>query len=265
LACRPLTQLTAKDIATAYKKGGMKELSYCRFFPDGSPPPFGDPLGSQRDIDEALMTFRSDLGLISELRSEGLTVRHITGPGGFVLARQYDLDPTTMMSRMVDYYKRVADLIDGSGVQVNVEYLRPGEDYVLQSMTRACELIDKVDCPAIKIHADVFHAHERHENPCAVLQMAGKRLGYLHAHGTKRQYPGAFHVSGDANATDTTNWHLIACVLDDIKFDGPIVPEPFGEVVRREIPALGDGLPPAVPPEAYYKAAFTHLTKMGII
>ncbi len=64
---------------------------------------------------------------------------------------------------------------------------------------------------------------------------------------------------------DHVNWADIATALDEVGYEGPIVPEPFGEEIRQQVPDLGIGLPPAADPLMYYTGALEHLRKVGIL
>ena len=67
------------------------------------------------------------------------------------------------------------------------------------------------------------------------------------------------------SATDEVNWHLVSHALDAIDYKGAVVPEPFGEKIRQLLPVLGEGLPPAIEPERYYRLAFKHLIEAGVL
>jgi sugar phosphate isomerase/epimerase len=260
LACDPINDMSAMETAAALNDAGMKYASYCRFFPDKW---CGDPLAE--DNAQALAVIRKDLGFIDVLASQGIVVPFMTGPSCFVLEKVYDLPKVMLLDRAYEWYRKVGDLIGDRKLTVCIEYLRPSEDRsVLGSMAVVCQLVDRLADPRIQIHGDIFHMLERNENPHDMLMMAGKRLAYLHAHGTKRQPPGWYDAQNRFN-TDWVDWNLVAQALNRIDYEGPIVPEPFGEEIRKAIPALGQGLPPAMPAPQYYEFAKRHLLKNGII
>jgi sugar phosphate isomerase/epimerase len=106
---------------------------------------------------------------------------------------------------------------------------------------------------------------ERKEDPYEAIRYGGNFLKYLHAHGTKRVAPGAFYLDDVREATDQVNWRLLGLMLDRRKYNGPIVPEPFGAEIRDQLPVLGEGLPPAIEPGRYYDLARTTLSHEGLI
>lgn len=262
LACNPINRMPADETAQALLAGGIHTASYCRFYPEG----FGDPIGEEYEVTKALDTFAADIAFINALRANGVSVTHITGPSCFVLGGENRLDPEETEDRIIAFYSKVTELVEGENLTVCVEYLRDGEDNgVISSMKKACYLIDQINNPAIKIHGDTFHMRMRGEKPHGAIELAGSRLGYLHAHGDNRCAPGAYKLDGAVGATDTINWHLVSCALNAIAYNGPVVAEPFGQIIRDQIPELGAGLPPAIDAGRYYNLARAHFVKNGIL
>lgn len=260
LACAPVNGMDAKETADALKAGGITEASYCRFFPggaDGGSPPFGDPLGSQTECAAAMSTLDMDLAFIEQLRQNGVNVRWMTGPCCFVLGQQNTLGEKVAMDRMVNFLRVVEPQFATARVTMCVEYLRPGEDHYITSVDRVCKLIDRVDSQFVQWHGDIFHMLQRGEDPATSIRRGGRRLAYLHCHGTDRVAPGSAH--------DTVDWDEVNAALNEISYAGPIVPEPFGQAIRTEVSVLGDGLPPAEPAASYYAASATMLESAGIL
>jgi sugar phosphate isomerase/epimerase len=272
LACAPINTMSAEETAKALKAGGMFQASFCRFYPPGNTPdepaPFGDPLGDRNTYSRALATVQSDVAFINELRKHGIEVRFITGPGAFVLSKEYDPQRSRENIRggIFEHYRNVGRAIAGQDLEVAIEYLRDGEDMdVIASMNELCGIVDQIGNPDIGIHADTYHMQQRGEVPHEAIVLAGKSLKYLHAHGDKRLVPGAFQQGGDPLATDPINWHLIGCMLDQVNYNGPVVPEPFCRTIREAIPALGANLPEPIEPRAYYDQACDFLTHNHIL
>ncbi len=261
LACRPVNDMSAMETAKALDDAEMETASYCRFFPgDGS---YGDPLADDNAL--ALETIRQDLGFIDILDTQGIAVTYITGPSCFVLGKLYDEPKPKLLDRAYEWYRKVGELMGNRELTVCIEYLRPSEDKsVLGSMDVLCGLIDRLKDPRFRVHGDIFHMLERGEDPHDTILKAGKRLAYLHAHGTKRQPPGWYNRA-DMDSADRVNWHLVSNALNAIDFKGPVVPEPFGPAIRLAIPALGEGLPEAIDANQYYELAWVHLDRHNII
>lgn len=251
LACHPVNQLSAKDTAQALLEGGIVNAAYCRFFPgDGS---HGDPLG--KNIDKALRTIDDDLDFIAQLRVAGINISHMTGPSAYCLGKKYDLSPEQKLKQVEKFLRAALPMIEQYNVYLCLEYLRDGEDDVLGSMGRCLEVVNKLSSPNVRMHFDTFHSLERGEALHEAILLAGKALGYVHANGSKRLPPGAFELDGDILSTDTVNWWLVSKALSQIGYQGPIVAEPFGKVIREQVPALGEGLPPPIEGQRFYDMA----------
>ncbi|MEY2641299.1 MAG: Xylose isomerase-like barrel [Candidatus Parcubacteria bacterium] len=261
---KPLNFMSAKEAADAVLLGGISEVSYCRFFPgDGS---FGDPIGecSPKAFAEVLKTFDEDFAYIQALQGAGLRVRHITGPSCFVLGRDYDeFCQEEIVTRAISFYDHILPQVGELNLQINIEYLRPEEDKALGGLEPVL-LICRALGPRFRWHADTFHMYQRRLNAVLELRAAGTHetgesmLGYLHAHGfAGREIPGR-----NKNAwvhDNSRGWEQIGLALRGMNYEGPIVAEPFGQVVREQIPVLGEGLPPAVDPEKYYRTTLAYL------
>ena len=272
LSCAPINLLSAQETAGSVLTSLMKSVVHCRFFPGQPGSTFGDPIGNLAEVNLAIQTFRTDLAFIRQMRKSGLTVDTITGPSCFKLGRKYHtLAPFEIMRRQMRFYKSlIPEIVDTGIAKVCVEYLRPGEDEgAIGNMTNALSLVDALNeeltVPLFFVHGDIFHMLERNEKPWEMIRLAGSRLGYLHAHGSKRGVPGSYRLDGVPEATDEVNWHLVSCALDEIGYTGTIVPEPFGDKIRALVPELGEGLPPAIDGEDYYRLAFEHFRKVGIL
>lgn len=263
LACNPVNGLSADNTAWALKQGKIRRASYCRFYPgDGV---CGDPLGDGPARAKALATLSADLKFIGRLKDLGIEVPYITGPSMYGLGVQYPQPQAELLDKVVAYGEDVAAMLAGTGTTLCLEYLRPGEDKVLGSMKAACDVIDRISSASVGVHADIFHMLEQGEVPHQALELGAHRIKYLHAHGSQRQVPGAYKLDQNPAATDTVNWHLVAAALHYIRFDGWVVSEPFGQMIRDQVAALGEGLPPAIDAARYYQMARQHLMHAGII
>jgi sugar phosphate isomerase/epimerase len=264
----PLNNMSAKETAEAVLAGGMTEVSYCRFFPgDGS---LGDPLGDHGSslLAEALQTFTADLAFISELREYGLTVKHMTGPSCFMIGFDYGatLTRSQIVARAIEFYRIFADVIVEMDLQINIEYLRPEEDKALGGLDPVIQICRALG-PNFRWHADTFHMGCRRINPVMELRAAGHHesgetiLGYFHVHGfSGREVPGQ-NLSAWVHDNER-GWGQIESALSNMGYTGPLVAEPFGEVLRQQIPVLGEGLPPAEDPATYYAATFAFLRRV---
>ncbi len=266
LTPEPLNTMPADEMGSALLAGGISEFSLCRFFPGGptGETPCGDPLGDDKQHRAALRTIESDLKYIEGLRKCGLICEFMTGPNGYVLGKQNVLQVGETRKRFAKYYGRVAVILQGTGVRACLEYLKPDEDQgYVGSMNEACVIMDQIPHPEIAIHFDTFHSHVRRENMRAAILRAGNRLAYVHANGSRRLHPGA---SGPSDLLrDHIDWKVVSQALDEMKYRGPIVVEPFGDIVLKQVPALADGVAEPMPPEDYFPLAFKTLRMANII
>lgn len=256
LACHPVNGLSADDTANALLDAGLKIVSHCRFYPgDGS---FGDPLGVSGSFDLAVETMDKDFAFIDALRGKGITVQYITGPSCFLLGHQYDLSPTDRRERIVRFFDEIGDDLISHQLTLALEYLQPDEDKgVIGGIDEMIHLLDRIGNSNIAWHGDVYHMLRCSEDPGATIRKGGKRLKYLHAHGTGRRAPGS--------PGDDVNWTDVAAALEEAGFDGPVVPEPFGDEILNQIPELAAGVVRVTDATEYYTTAKANLTKFGIL
>ena len=269
LVGKPINQMDAMETAGAVLSGGISEVSYCRFFPDDGS--LGDPMGTDQ-LEFAYRTMRADIDFIDLLRFEGLTVKHITGPSCFMLGCDYGnySTPHETVEDAIYFYSLVRDQVEDMQLQVNMEYLRREEDLALGGLDPIREICSELG-PNFRWHGDTFHMSKRRVNWVQeILSAAEDRhgvplLGYLHAHGHDRGLPG-LQTADDLGSFDTFDgWVGLFRALDLIDYKGPLVAEPFGAVVREQIPVLGDGLPPAIEPSMYYRNTLDFLRQTSQI
>lgn len=107
-------------------------------------------------------------------------------------------------------------------------------------------------------HYDTFHIDDRGYNQVDSIKELGGRIIHVHVNGTGRRPAG-----GEG---DELNWQAICSTLtEDACYTGIATNEPFCDTVRKNVPALGEGLPPAVAePGGIIKTAET-ITAAGLL
>lgn len=240
LVWHALNKMSAMETALALRAGGMLDATLCVFFGEG----MGDPLSSDPvQFELAVRNFRQALAFIRELRNHGIRIDFIDGPSCWVLAKDYGVPFSVLNDRIVTFYKAVADDLRATQVTVAIELLRADEDFVFRTVENAIEVIDRLNAEIpgdmFGFHLDVHHLAERGYSIPAAIRALGKRIKYLHLHGTKRRPAGS--------EGDTMPWAEIIAALEAEGITGLIFAyEPFCQLVRDECPPLGVNLPPAV-------------------
>lgn len=258
-----LVELAWEEVARIAKETGIEEISLCHFWPknpDGSSPQ-GDPLGDSQEVQRALITISNIINAILTIRLCGIRVRFIDGPLHCGLGWEYtNLEPRERFDRAVHFLSKAGVMCAASDIALAVEFLRPVEDKTVGGTRNMLEILRTVGQENVRMHFDVFHSLECGENPAESIRIAKHWITYLHLHGSKRLAP---ELPGDV-----CDWSaIIQSVLTiNPSFIGsiPVVSEPFGEDTCRENPALGEGLPPALPLDPYLKQAFGVFKRHGL-
>jgi len=126
--------------------------------------------------------------------------------------------------RSVSNMRLLADMAEAHGITtLGMESLNRFEGYLINTSHEACEYVDEVNRPNVKVMLDTFHMNiEENDIPGAILE-AGGRLGHFHVGERNRRLPG----QGDLP------WDKIAATLKAIGYNGFIVSEPFVKMGGR--------------------------------
>ena len=115
-----------------------------------------------------------------------------------------------------------------SGVVLNIEVINRFEQFLFNTCAEALSFVQEIDNPAVGILLDTFHMNIEEDSFGDAIRLAGKHMYALHLGETNRKLPGMGRMP----------WAEIRKALDDIKFDGPLVMEPFivpGGQIGRDI------------------------------
>ena len=258
-----LCEIPWETVAKIAKEEGIQEIVLCHFWPYGaeSKSLCGDPLSKYPDERHlAMITWQKIIEAALVIRENGMTIRFIDGPSWGGLARDYDKEAAMIIEgRMITFLRIAGDMCQNANLIIAVEFLRPVEDKVVRGTRNMIRLLTIINHPAVKMHFDVFHALECDEDPGEMIRLAWKWIVYLHLHGTKRLAPG--------QDGDECDWADIASAIQDIRSGVSNIPgisEPFGKETCAENPALGEGLPEALPLREYLIKSFATLSAAGI-
>lgn len=119
--------------------------------------------------------------------------------------------------RTISGFAEVAPLAQSAGVTFAVEALNRFETDILNTTRQACEVVDAVDSPALKLMLDTFHMNMEDRSIPDAIRMAGDRIVHFQANENHRGHPGTGHV----------DWPAVCRALAQVGYTGPISLEPF--------------------------------------
>jgi D-psicose/D-tagatose/L-ribulose 3-epimerase len=114
------------------------------------------------------------------------------------------------------------------GVTLLVEVINRFEQFLLNTSAEAVAYCEEVNSPGCRILLDTFHLNIEEDSIGGAIRHAGKYLKELHLGETNRKPPGLGRMP----------WAEIRQALDDVRFEGALVMEPFimtGGQVGRDV------------------------------
>ena len=144
----------------------------------------------------------------------------VAGPIYAPVGRTGHLDAserTTLIDRLVDRLRPLADYAGERGVRLAVEPLNRFETSLLNTAAQVMEVVERVDSPACGVLLDTFHMNVEEKRPGAAIREVGERLVHVHACGSDRGTPGEDHI----------DWPGIAAALKEVEYRGAVVIESF--------------------------------------
>ena len=133
-----------------------------------------------------------------------------------------------MLAQSVRSMRELAPYAEDRGVTLNVEVINRFEQFLINDVREAVAYVEAIGSPACRILLDTFHMNIEEDSIGGAIRHAGKYLASLHLGETNRKLPGMGRMP----------WAEIKKALDDIKFTGPLVMEPFlmkGGQIGRDI------------------------------
>jgi D-psicose/D-tagatose/L-ribulose 3-epimerase len=113
-------------------------------------------------------------------------------------------------------------------VTLCVEVINRFEQFLINTAAEAVAYVDEVGSPALGILLDTFHLNIEEDSIGGAIRLAGPRMKQLHIGETNRKPPGMGRMP----------WAEVRQALDDVKFEGSLVMEPFvlpGGQIGRDI------------------------------
>ncbi len=120
--------------------------------------------------------------------------------------------------RSVCSMKKLADLAADFGIALNMESLNRFEGYLINTAEEDLAYVREVDKPNVKCMLDTFHMNIEEDSIPEAIRLTSGKLGHFHVGEANRRPPrpgGRF------------DWKAIGQALRDIRYDGPVVMEPF--------------------------------------
>ena len=129
--------------------------------------------------------------------------------------------------------KELADYAAQYDITLLIETLNRFEQFLVNDVKEAVELVKEIDKDNVKVMLDSFHMNIEEDLIGDAIRYAGNNLGHFHIGEGNRKVPGKGHLP----------WSEMGQALRDINYDGCIVMEPFvrpGGIVGSDIKVWRD-------------------------
>jgi len=142
-------------------------------------------------------------------------------------------DRRALTDHSVEAMREAIKAAEDCGVIFGLEVVNRFEHYMINTAADGVSFVERVGSPSCKLLLDTFHMNIEEDNLRDAIVKAGKWLAHFHVGETNRRPPGRGRIP----------WPEVFAALDEIKFQGPIVMEPFitpeGDALR-EMPVYRD-------------------------
>lgn len=133
---------------------------------------------------------------------------------------------------LIDTLGALGEVATSLGVELYLEPLNRYEDYLVNRLEQAADLIREIGGSGVRIVADTYHMNIEEKDLATALQGVAPLLGHVQASDSNRLEPGAGHV----------DWALFGATLRSIGYDRTVAVEsrlsgPADEVLPT-VPAL---------------------------
>jgi sugar phosphate isomerase/epimerase len=165
---------------------------------------------------DAIAQLRSQLEVMAEIGGRGVMT---AASYGMFSRRLPPFEPPRSPEEdhqvLIDALGELGEHAKSLGVELYLEPLNRYEDYLVNRLEQAAELIREVGCAGVKIVADTYHMNIEERDLAVALQDAAPLLGHVQASDSNRLEPGAGHV----------DWALFGATLRSIGYNGTIAIE----------------------------------------
>lgn len=166
--------------------------------------------------EDAIVQLTSQLTVMAEIGGVGVMT---PGSYGMFSRRLPPFEPPRSpeedRSILLDALGRLGEHAEKEGVELFLEPLNRYEDYLVNTLAQAADLIQEVGSPAVRIVADTYHMNIEEADPAAALLAVAPYIGHLQASDSNRLEPGAGHI----------DWALFGATVNAIGYDRSIAIE----------------------------------------
>ena len=166
--------------------------------------------------EDAIVQLSSQLTVMAEIGGVGVMT---PGSYGMFSRRLPPFEPPRSpeedRSILLDALGRLGEHAEKEGVELFLEPLNRYEDYLVNTLAQAADLIQEVGSPAVRIVADTYHMNIEEADPAAALMAVAPYIGHLQASDSNRLEPGAGHI----------DWALFGATVNAIGYDRSIAIE----------------------------------------
>jgi len=145
--------------------------------------------------EDAIVQLTSQLTVMAEIGGVGVMT---PGSYGMFSRRLPPFEPPRSpeedRSILLDALGRLGEHAEKEGVELFLEPLNRYEDYLVNTLAQAADLIQEVGSPAVRIVADTYHMNIEEADPAAALMAVAPYIGHLQASDSNRLEPGAGHI-----------------------------------------------------------------------
>jgi D-psicose/D-tagatose/L-ribulose 3-epimerase len=142
-------------------------------------------------------------------------------------------DRRALTDYSIEAMRTAVKTAEDCGVIFGLEVVNRFEHYMMNTAAEGVSFVERVGSPSCKLLLDTFHMNIEEDNLRDAIVKAGNWLAHFHVGETNRRPPGCGRIP----------WPEVFAALDEIKFQGPIVMEPFitpeGDALR-EMPVYRD-------------------------
>ena len=118
---------------------------------------------------------------------------------------------------------KVAKYTEGKGVVLALEPVNRFETYFLNTIEDTRKMVEEINHPNVRIHADTYHINIEEESFYGAIEMAGEYLYHVHLCENNRGIPGTGHVP----------WDDVFRALRELNYDRWAVVESFVPAVEE--------------------------------
>jgi len=118
---------------------------------------------------------------------------------------------------------KVAEYTEGKGVVLALEPVNRFETYFLNTIEDTRKMVEEINHPNVRIHADTYHINIEEESFYGAIKMAGEYLYHVHLCENNRGIPGTGHVP----------WDDVFRALRELNYDRWAVVESFVPAVEE--------------------------------